>query len=816
MNLTEWIGRLLNIENLERIESIDPTLAAPWAQSLPWLALLLALAAFVGGLAFYLVSQRRGSTTTRVALGTIRGLVLALLVLLLADPVLSLKLTNKPRPHLWVLIDTSESMNLRDELADEDREALHQAVGLTADQYSEEGPPTRQDYLRALFTKQEDNLLERLGEEFRIRTFLFDRPAGVRGVALSDSEDEPLQPARLAEALNDDGETTAIGSALDELGRRHSGTNLAGVVIFSDFDQNAGPPALDAAQRLKVPVYSVGVGPESARDLAVDLEAPLVLDKGERKTLRVRLRQTGFAGQEVRVEALAQRIDGPAEASMATEPVAPGKNVMLEEATTVVEIPYEPKEPGRYLVSVEIEPLPGEVVSQNNRSEREVQVRDDFRRLMYVEYEPTWEWRFIKEVFYRDPLVGQEGFRTFLASSDPRVRHTQELFMPTLTPPRKQFFANDVIFLGDVPMNALSTRFCEMVREFVSEFGGGLVIISGPKFGPSQLKGTPLESMLPVRVGAGLRIKDEPFRLRRTAEAEQFDFMRLGDTDDENDMAWQNMGELPWYQPVEGVVPGSTVLAEHPTDTCADGRTRQPLVAHRQFGSAGGQVVYLGFDETWRLRREYGERYYRRFWGQMIYRLAFSHALGTAKRFVVETDRQNYRIDDRVTLTVKAYDANYEPLPADDVLGGTLTAEILRPGRSPGEPPETERVSVAMLRTGVFEAQVPVFAAGAHRIRVQDPVSGEFMDTQFTVANVSVERRSAVRNTALQNELASATRGRSYDLTTVASLPEEVRYELQTQTNIRIIPLWTTWLCFSLIVGLLLVEWMVRKTINLP
>ena len=40
---------------------------------------------------------------------------------------------------------------------------------------------------------------------------------------------------------------------------------------------------------------------------------------------------------------------------------------------------------------------------------REITVLDDFLRLLYVEYEPTWEWRFIKEVFHRDKLVGMQG-----------------------------------------------------------------------------------------------------------------------------------------------------------------------------------------------------------------------------------------------------------------------------------------------------------------------------------------------------------------------------------------------------------------------
>jgi hypothetical protein len=85
--------------------------------------------------------------------------------------------------------------------------------------------------------------------------------------------------------------------------------------------------------------------------------------------------------------------------------------------------------------------------------------------------------------------------------------------------------------------------------------------------------------------------------------------MQLGDNDVENTKAWNNLRLLPWYQPVAQLQDQSYALAEHPTDTCRDGKTRQPLIAIRQFGA--GEVVYLGFNETWRLRRLYGEQYYR-------------------------------------------------------------------------------------------------------------------------------------------------------------------------------------------------------------
>ena len=93
-------------------------------------------------------------------------------------------------------------------------------------------------------------------------------------------------------------------------------------------------------------------------------------------------------------------------------------------------------------------------------------------------------------------------------------------------------------------------------------------------------------------------------------------------------------------------------------------------------------MVYLGFNETWRLRRRYGEKYYRQFWSQLIYRLGMSHALGADKRFVVRIDQQQYRAEDKVTLTVEAYDENYEPLGDETLPERGLVAELTVPGKS--------------------------------------------------------------------------------------------------------------------------------------
>jgi len=811
MNFTELLGRLMGIENLRSIEEIRPSLAAPWA-SPAWVffgCLGLTALAFV----FYLKYQKR-SLFTRIALACSRAILLSLLLLILAEPILTVQLTSRPKPLFWILFDGTDSMGIQDQSTREEKERLARAAGILPGDEKNPEELSRAAYIRALIRKKDSNLLERLSGKFRLETFLLDRPDGARLLESKSSSGE-IDPALVAEQITTEGQVTALGAAFYDLSSRHATGNLAGLLLVSDFNQNAGPPALAGAKKLGVPVYTLGVGPAAAMDLGIDLRAPLLMKKAERSNINVTLRQSGLDGRLVKVTVSARRPGGGDRLPDSGPSILIAeRQVELEGASLSVEIPFTPEETGRFLIAAEAERVEGEVVDQNNRSEREVSILDDFLRLMYVEHEPTWEWRFIKEVFHRDKLVGMRGFRTFLRSADPRVRRSNQLFLPTLTPPRSEFFQSDVIFLGDMPSSALNTRFFEMVREFVSKFGGGLVVLAGPRFGPGQLAGTPLADLLPVVVDPDGRLRaDREFHLRLTPEASQIDFMQLGGSDEENRKAWNNLGRLPWYQPVARLHPLATCLAEHPDDTCVDGKTRQPLIAIRRFGR--GEVVYLGFNETWRLRRKFGELYYRQFWGQMIHRLGLSHALGSEKRFVVRTDRKEYQVDDTVLLTVEAYDENFEPLSEEKLPERKLTGELASPARPGATRGLSRTLSIPQLRRGVFETRFQVFTGGEHVVSVGDPITNEQVEVNFQVTSRSAERRRAVRNVALEKEIAQATGGNNYDIEGVSSFPDEVQVPQKTETTIRVFPLWNTWLCFGVVLALMLGEWLTRKLVNL-
>jgi hypothetical protein len=146
-----------------------------------------------------------------------------------------------------------------------------------------------------------------------------------------------------------------------------------------------------------------------------------------------------------------------------------------------------------------------------------------------------------------------------------------------------------------------------------------------------------------------------------------------------------------------------------------------------------------------------------------------------------------------------------------------LDYRITRPSRSAAAGEATEELSLPALHAGRYETRFPVFAEGTYRVQVKDPITGQWKPPlSFAVSSRSAERRSAVRNVAVQELLATATGGRSYDLMTVGELPDDVESLSKAERIVEVHKLWSTWPCFALVLALMLGEWLGRKMVNLP
>ncbi|QGJ71563.1 Hypothetical protein PBC10988_32700 [Planctomycetales bacterium 10988] len=823
--LGSWFG----LEEIAEIRDIDFFFAASWTHANPYILGGCGVAILAMVILLYRLQRLSFQSWRSWILTGTRCLLVGFLIFLFAEPTLRMTTVIDPRPWLWVLLDGSDSMNLPlQEVTDANPEAETTTV------------LTRRDAVVEKISNGPKSLLEEWETSYRLRFFRFGGADELRSYE-PETEETPLKEWHSFWTCESD--VTALGEALQELETRPGLTQVAGVVVISDFNQNSGvdpqqvveQPLQDSPSGRKLPLFTVGIGPASATDLAIELKVDPVLKKAEKAEIEVLVRQEGLQGKNASLRLSLQAIEDPLEEETglddetSTETILPSvplpsdapqmlveQVVALDASEKSISIPFIPEQTGTFRLLAELEQHPQETVTRNNLAQREVRIRDDFLHVMFVAQEPTWEWRFVKEVFHRDRLVGQRGFRTYLRSADREVRQQNPMFLPALTPNRSNFFTNDVIILGDLRVAKMSARFGEMTKEFVESFGGGLILLAGPNAGWGELVDTPLEDLLPILPDKESRLKDgPPFPLRLSFHGLKTSFMQLGSGEEENQQAWENMGPLPWYQPVRQLHPLAISLAEHPADRCEDGTTPQPLIAMRRVGR--GTVVTFAFDEMWRLRRLYGEKYYRQFWGQLLYYLGQRRDLGQQKRFVFQVDRDppSYRTGEIVTLTLEGYDENFHALQQEMLPNAEgLAAEHWKPeALRLGEP---ESFSLPWRRPGLFEARFLVEEPGNHRFRVKDPITEEWSAITMTVERRSLERREPVRNQQLQYTLAQMTGGRAYELRELDRLLSDLPQNTPPETLIVVRPLWNSSMALSLGMFLMLSEWLLRKRGDLP
>ena len=162
-----------------------------------------------------------------------------------------------------------------------------------------------------------------------------------------------------------------------------------------------------------------------------------------------------------------------------------------------VELVHRPKTTGERTFILEVEPRPRELQTENNRIERVVTVRKEKLKVLYVDSEPRYEFRYLKNYLERDETI---DLNVVLLSSDPEYSEQDRSALPTFPASKDELFAYDVVIVGDADTSFLSQSQMQNLVEFVTEKGGGILFIAGELFNPLSYRGTPLELLLPIEL----------------------------------------------------------------------------------------------------------------------------------------------------------------------------------------------------------------------------------------------------------------------------------------------------------------------------
>ncbi len=147
---------------------------------------------------------------------------------------------------------------------------------------------------------------------------------------------------------------------------------------------------------------------------------------------------------------------------------------------------HSPEDEGDLEYEVTIEPVAGESTLENNVARATVSVRSTQIRVLLVERTPRWEFRHLKPLLERDKMI---ELKTVLQESDIDFVQEDRTALPNF--PARQVDLNefDVVILGDIDLSLLNSQSLGHLKTFVSEQGGGLILVAGERHNPLSYAG---------------------------------------------------------------------------------------------------------------------------------------------------------------------------------------------------------------------------------------------------------------------------------------------------------------------------------------
>src|SRR4029077_2767207 len=181
------------------------------------------------------------------------------------------------------------------------------------------------------------------------------------------------------------------------------------IVLFTDGQTTEGEPlskASELATRKGVPLFTVGVGSaEPAQDIELtELLVDDVVFVDDTVRFQAKLSARGLSGEKVTVRL--KELE-PGSSGTGAEKELQSKEVQAppDGKTERVELVYRPKSTGERTFIMEVDKRPREIQKDNNRIERVITVRKEKLRILHVDSEPRYEFRYLKNYLERDECI---------------------------------------------------------------------------------------------------------------------------------------------------------------------------------------------------------------------------------------------------------------------------------------------------------------------------------------------------------------------------------------------------------------------------
>jgi len=686
-----------------------------------------------------------------LALWSLQTAFLALLLLLLWEPAISVAALKPQQNIIAVVVDDSRSMSLRD--VGESRE--QQAVDLL-----------------------NRGLLKDLGSRFQVR--LYRLGAGIERIQNS-AQLNPTEPA------------TLIGKGLRQLADEAATLPIGAVVLVSDGADNSGGIDLDTLSELRrrrLPVNTIGLGKEHlTNDIELDgFDIPAKALADSRLQAQITIRQDGFSGKRAKLV-----LTGGGS-------ILASRDIKIADAPEQVEsIEFNAGKAGVKNIEARIGPLPGEDNAENNRRTTVLSVDDSKRRILYVEGEPRWEYKFLRRAVEDDAALQVVSMLRTTQNKIYRqgIASQNELAEGFPSKP-EDLFEYQGLIIGSVEADFFTATEQQAIKDFVDRRGGGLLFLAGRwSLADGGYGIQPFEELLPVNLPRRKNTFQRDFVAAELTDAGKKSLVcRIEEDAEKSVQHWEVLPYLANYQDAGTAKPGAVVLAR----VNAAGK-RLPLLVTENYGRGRTAVFATAGSWRWRMQQPVADSSQETFWRQLL-RWVVS---ATPSRVVASTPNPQLEDDGSVPLRAEVRDITY--LPVSDA---QVEAKIIEPDGSS----ETIGLRPEPLTQGIYAAEWNATQTGSYVAEVTATRGTRRLGSDvltFRREDGVAENFHREQNRDLLKKLADETGGAYYTPKDASRLAQEISYSEAGITSREMKDLWNMPAVFLAILLLRSAEWLLRR-----
>ena len=557
---------------------------------------------------------------------------------------------------------------------------------------------------------------------------------------------------------------------------KEDNSNISSVIIVSDGVITDGTNPLYTAEKMNIPVFTVGVG-DTTRHKDIELKNILYNEyiyAQTPTTIQGTILNNGFGNQSVNVSFYENDL------------LVEQKTIKLSaDGVQNVNFIYTPQSGGEKKLTMEISKLEGEFTTANNKKIFYINVLSNKIKVLLISGTPSPDLSFIKNTLTEDKnlsvnSITQIGQDNFLEKNN-----------------RKELIdSSQILFLIGFPTRETPVELFNEVSDAINKKSKPFFMTLSGKTDFSRLK--QLQSELPF-------IAENPSsnfsEVQPDISPAGLDNPLIQNNAQNLAEAWDNMP--PVFQPGANYKskPEDEVIS---TIKINNVPINSPLIVSRKLGSKRSIAVLA--KDIWKWKLQTADENLNLFDNFILNSVKWLNTSDKQKQVTIKTSKKNYSSGESIDFTGQVYDETFDPVSDAEV-------KVQVKGEK-----ENYNLTLSAVGNGLYEGNLQLKKAGNYIYSGEAARNGNKLGTdegKFNIGEVDIEMINPQMNYEFLSSLAVETGGKfftSSDDNQLFNLIKNLNKKTSKEkTNVNEIKLWSNEWLLAVAILLFALEWFFRK-----